>query len=414
MQTALAESLQHRADAAEAASILRACVHCGLCLASCPTYQLRGDELDSPRGRIYLTKQLLEGGAASARTRLHLDRCLSCGACESACPSGVRYGRLLEIGRSVLDSRSARPLRQVLARYLLRKLIPHRRRVRVLLMVARMARPLLPQRLRAHVPRRRRRAGSSAWPAPRHARRVLLLEGCAQAALAPEINVAAARVLDTLGISALRVPQAGCCGALTHHLGAEEETRAQLRRNVDVLEPLLDERVEAVLSASSACSAVLTQYGRLLAAEPGYAARAARIATLALDLSEVVAAEGDALRRELPPGRGAGVRVAFQSPCTLQHALQSAGKVEPLLRAAGYELTAVADEGRCCGAAGTYFLLQGELSVQLRDAKLAALQAGEPALLATANIGCLQQLRSAATLPVRHWIELLAARLDRG
>lgn len=411
MQSALAASIKHRADAAEAQAILRSCVHCGFCLPACPTYQLLGDELDSPRGRIYLTKQLLESGVATASTRLHLDRCLTCRACESACPSGVHYARLLEIGRSVLAG-AARPAPQALVRYLLRRLLPHPRRVRVLVGLARLARPLLPAHLRALVPARAAPAARP-WPAPRHARRVLLLQGCVQPVLAPQVDAAAARVLDRLGISALRLPAAGCCGAVAHHLGAEAEARAQLRRNVDALWPALAAGAEALVSAASACSAMLREYGRLLADDPGYAARAAELSARVRDLSELVAAEREMLRAVLP-ARMRAVRVAFQAPCTLQHALRLAGTVEALLHTAGYELTAVADGPGCCGAAGTYFILQPALSAQLRAAKLAALTADAPELIATANIGCLQQLRSAAPLPVRHWIELLEARLADG
>jgi glycolate oxidase iron-sulfur subunit len=412
MQSAFAESIKHRADAGEAQAILRSCVHCGFCLAACPTYQLLGDELDSPRGRIYLTKQLLESGLATPSTRLHLDRCLACRACESACPSGVRYGRLLDIGRSVLAARDGRPAPQALVRYLLRKLIPYRRRVRALVGLARLARPLLPAHWRSHVPARPA-PEARPWPAPRHARRVLLLQGCVQPVLAPQIDAAAARVLDRLGISALRVPGAGCCGAVAHHLGAEADARAQLRRNVDALWPGLAAGAAALVSGASACSAMLRDYGRLLADDPGYAARAADLSARVRDLSEVVAAEHERLRALLPPPMSA-VRVAFQAPCTLQHALRLAGTVEALLRTAGYELTAVADGQGCCGAAGTYFILQPVLSARLRAAKVAALMADAPELIATANIGCLQQLRSAAALPVRHWIELIDARLADG
>ena len=412
MQTALAESIKHRADAADAEAILRACVHCGLCLAACPTYQLLGDELDGPRGRIYLTKQLLETGRASASTRLHLDRCLTCRACESACPSGVRYGRLLDIGRSVIAAEQPRPVPQALVRYLLRKLIPHRRRVEALLALARLARPLLPAHLRSHVPPRPVRAARP-WPAPRHARRVVLLEGCVQPALAPQIDAAAARVLDRIGISALRMPAAGCCGAVAHHLTAQEEARAQLRHNIDVLWPAIEAGAEAVVSGSSACSAMLRDSGPLLADDPGYAARAAGLSGRVRDLSELVAAEHATLQAALSE-RIQSVRVAFQAPCTLQHALRLGGTVESLLRTAGYVLSAVTDGQACCGAAGTYFILQPELSTRLRTAKLAALAADAPALIATANIGCLQQLRSATELPVQHWIELLDARLADG
>jgi len=397
-------------------------VHCGFCLPACPTYQLLGDELDSPRGRIYLMKQLLEGEPVSARTQLHLDRCLTCRACESACPSGVRYGRLLDIGRALIEERVPRSPPAAGQRYLLRKIVPYTQRVRALLGLARAARPLLPRSLRARLPAR---AASSAvlgqpqspraWPAPRHARRVVLLEGCVQAALAPEINQAAAQVLDRIGLSTIRITGGGCCGALAHHLSAHEESLAQARRNIDALWPQVAAGAEAVVFAASACAAMVCDYGRLLSDDPAYAERAARISALARDIGQLLAVHAGALSAALAAAREPEpLRVAFHAPCTLQHALRAAGVVEPLLAAAGCTLTAVADGGRCCGSAGTYSLLQPELATRLLQAKVSALEAGAPQLIATANIGCLMHLRTGTALPVYHWIELIAARLDRG
>ena len=422
MQTALADFVKDSPAGREADTILRSCVHCGFCLPACPTYQLLGDELDSPRGRIYLMKQLLEGGPVSERTQLHLDRCLTCRACESACPSGVRYGRLLDIGRALLEERVTRTLPARVQRYALRKIVPSTRRVRALLGVARAVKPLLPRALRARLPgntgRSARGAGDPlpAWPPPRHARRVALLEGCVQPALAAGINPAAAQVLDRIGLDTIRVAAGGCCGALSHHLSAHAESLAQARRNIDALWPHVEAGVEAVLFASSACAAMVCDYGRLLGDDPVYAARAERVSALSRDISQLLAANETALRAALapaPPVREA-VRVAFQAPCTLQHALRAGGVVEPLLRAAGFTLTVVADGGRCCGSAGTYSLLQPELSARLLRAKLSALEAGAPQVIATANIGCLAHLRGGTTLPVLHWIELLAARLTGG
>jgi len=422
MQTALADFVRNSPAGREADAILRSCVHCGFCLPACPTYQLLGDELDSPRGRIYLIKQLLEGGPATESTQLHLDRCLTCRACESACPSGVRYGRLLDIGRVLLEERVPRTLPARVQRYALRKIVPSTRRVRALLSVARAVRPLLPRALRARLPadieRSAPRAGDPlpAWPPPRHPRRVALLEGCVQPALAAGINPATAQVLDRIGFSTIRVAAGGCCGALSHHLSAHEESLAQARRNIDALWPLVESGVEAVLFAASACAAMVCDYGRLLGDDPAYAGRAERISALSRDISQLLAANEAALRASLAvlPPPHEPLRVAFQAPCTLQHALHAGGLVEPLLRAAGFTLTAVADGGRCCGSAGTYSLLQPELSARLRHAKLSALQAGAPQVIATANIGCLAHLRGGTTLPVRHWIELLATRLEGG
>jgi glycolate oxidase iron-sulfur subunit len=422
MQTALPDSVRNSPAGREADAILRSCVHCGFCLPACPTYQLLGDELDSPRGRIYLIKQLLEGGPVSERTQLHLDRCLTCRACESACPSGVRYGRLLDIGRALVEERVPRTLPARVQRYALRKIVPSTRRVRALLGVARAVRPLLSRALRARLPADTAhsppRAGDTvpAWPPPRHARRVVLLEGCVQPALAAGINPATAQVLDRIGLSTIRVAAGGCCGALSHHLSAHRESLAQARRNIDALWPHVQAGVEAVLFAASACAAMVCDYGRLLVDDPAYAARAERISALSRDISQLLTAHEAALRASLaalPPAHEP-VRVAFQAPCTLQHALRAGGLVEPLLRAAGFTLTVVADGGRCCGSAGTYSLLQPELAARLLHAKLTALEAGAPQVIATANIGCLAHLRGATTLPVRHWIELLATRLEGG
>ncbi|HEY6824936.1 MAG TPA: glycolate oxidase subunit GlcF [Steroidobacteraceae bacterium] len=426
MQTALADFISNSPAGRQADAILRSCVHCGFCLPACPTYQLLGDELDSPRGRIYLMKQLLEGEPVSAPTQLHLDRCLTCRACESACPSGVRYGRLLDIGRAVVEERVPRPLPARGRRYLLRKIVPYTRRVRALLGLAAAVRPLLPRALRAAVPNAEARASPleqlerpSLWPPARHARRVVLLEGCVQPALAPGINPAAAQVLDRIGLSTIRVAAAGCCGALSHHLAAHQESRAQARRNVDALWPHVQAGAEAVVFAASACAAMVCDYGELLSDDPSYAARAARVSALARDIGPLLAAHAGALRAALAAASSAApvpaaARVAFHAPCTLQHALRASGVVEPLLQAAGFTLTAVADGARCCGSAGTYSLLQPELSMRLLRAKVSALEADAPQLIATANIGCLAHLRSASSLRVCHWVELIAARLAGG
>jgi glycolate oxidase iron-sulfur subunit len=412
MQTALADFIRDTPQGREADAILRSCVHCGFCLPACPTYQLLGDELDSPRGRIYLMKQLLEGAPVTVHTQLHLDRCLTCRACESACPSGVQYGRLLDIGRELTEQRVPRAPAERLRRYLLRRVLPHAKLVRSLLAVAGTLRPVLPRVLKRRLPVVPR-SMAPAWPAARHARRVVLIEGCVQPALAGDINPAAARLLDRVGITTLRVRGAGCCGALSHHLSAHAQTLAQLRANVDALWPHVEAGAEAVVLTASACAAMVADYGRLLRDDPSYAARAARIASLARDISQLLAPERAALLAAL--GRGAdGMRVAFQAPCSLQHALKVIGVVEPLLVGAGFTLTPVADGGRCCGSAGTYSILQPQLSQQLLHEKVSALEAGAPDVIATANIGCLAHIRSGTSVPVRHWVELLAARLADG
>ena len=414
MQTTLAEAFKDSPQGREADSILRSCVHCGFCLATCPTYQLLGDELDSPRGRIYLMKQMLEGEPVTADTQLHLDRCLTCRSCETTCPSGVRYSKLLDIGRAMTEERVERPPLVVLKRYVLRKVLPHQRRFAALLGLARLVRAVLPRDIRAKLPEKVR-APAPQWPRARHARRIVMLEGCVQPTLAPGVNIAAARVLDKLGVSIVRVATAGCCGAVTHHLSAHEETLQQLRGNIDALWPHIQSGVEAIVMTASACTAMLTDYGHLLRTDPAYAARAARVSELARDVSEVVLAEKQALREALrQSGTHAqpGPKVAFQSPCTLQHALKIRGSVESLLGEAGFTLTHVPDSHLCCGSAGTYSILQPQLSARLLSAKVTALEHGQPACIATANIGCHTHIRSGTALPVRHWIELLAARLE--
>lgn len=394
----------------EAASILRSCVHCGFCNATCPTYQQLGDELDGPRGRIVLIKALLEGEPAGDLTRRHLDRCLSCRACETTCPSGVRYGRLLDIARGAIEERAGRPWRERLARGLLRRVLTRPGRFRRALHAAGVIRRWLPGSLGSQLsplpPLPPARA--LVWPAPRHARRMLILEGCVQPVLAPAIDYAAARVLDRLGISLVRVRQSGCCGALSYHLGAHEEGRAFMRRNIDACWDWVEQGAEAIVSTASGCGVMLKDYGVVLGDDLGYADKAARLAGLVRDIGEVLAREDLSPLQPVAP-----VPLAFQSPCTLQHGQRLGGVVEALLARLGFRLLPVADAHLCCGSAGTYSVLQPELATRLRDAKLAALQASGAGQIVTANIGCLTHLCSAATLPVRHWLELLADAQSR-
>ncbi len=400
MQTSISERYRDTAQGREADAILRSCVHCGFCTATCPTYQLLGDELDGPRGRIYLIKQLLEGQPVSARTRLHLDRCLTCRACETTCPSGVRYGRLADIGRELVEREvPRRPLQRVM-RYLLRKLIAHPRRFAPLLFAAQTLRPLLPATLRRKVPARQRRA---TWPRQTQQRRMLVLAGCVQSVATPHTNAAAARVLNRLGIQLIEAPGAGCCGAVSHHLSAHQEGLDFMRRNIDAWWPFIEQGIEAILVTASGCGALVKDYGLLLAEDPAYADKARRVSALARDISEVLRdadLSGVGLRRQPQ-------KVAFHSPCTLQHGQQLDGVVEGILSRAGFTLTAVADAHLCCGSAGTYSILQPALSQQLLTNKLAALEQDGPDVIATANIGCQMHLASSAGRPVRHWIELL-------
>ena len=403
MQTQLADFIRDSHQGQEADAILRSCVHCGFCTATCPTYQLLGDELDGPRGRIYLIKQVLEGQTPSRKTQIHLDRCLTCRSCETTCPSGVRYGRLVDIGRAAVEAAVPRPWDERLARRLLRWLVPSRVRFGLFLGLGQLFRPLLPASLKAKVPPRRI---AGPWPTAPRPRTLLALAGCAQAAATPDTNAAAARVLDRLGIRLVEAPRAGCCGALPHHLGAEEEALAMIRRNIDAWWPQVEAGAEAILVTASGCGAMVKDYGALLAQDPVYADKAARIAALARDPSEVLAVELARPDVSLPLP-GAGRKIAFHSPCSLQHGQKLPGLAEGLLTRLGYELTPVADSHLCCGSAGSYSLLQPTLARQLRDNKLASLAAGGPECIATANVGCQLHLESGTRLPVRHWIELV-------
>lgn len=395
MQTQLADFIRDTPEGREADAILRKCVHCGFCTATCPTYQLLGDELDGPRGRIYLVKQVLEGAAPTARTQLHLDRCLTCRACETTCPSGVRYGRLADIGRELVEARVPRGPWARVKRAGLRLALPRRRLFALLLRLGRALRFLFPDTVPAPA------APAGAWPAPRHARRMLALAGCVQPALAPRINAAAARVLDRAGISLVEAPGAGCCGALRYHLNDQDGGRNDMRALIDAWWPAVERgEVEAIVVTASGCGVTVKDYGELLAHDAAYREKAARVSALAKDLSEVVPLEA------VPERAGLG-RIAYHSPCSLQHGQQLRGKAEALLARAGFELAPVTDAHLCCGSAGTYSILQPELSRELRDRKLAALQGGQPVGIVTANIGCLVHLQGGAGVPVAHWVELL-------
>ena len=410
MQTELAEFIRDTREGREADAILRKCVHCGFCTATCPTYQLLGDELDGPRGRIYLIKDMLEGAAVTARTQLHLDRCLTCRACETTCPSGVQYGRLVDIGRKLAEERVPRPLLPRLLRFALRAVLPRRSLFASLLGVGRWLRPVLPFALQHKIPAKVPAAG--AWPAARHARRMLVLAGCVQPALSPDINAASARVLDRLGISLVEAPAAGCCGAVRFHLNAQEDGLADMRALIDAWWPYVEGGVEAIVMSASGCGVTVKEYGHLLAHDPAYAAKAEKISTLTKDLSEVIAAELDRLQPLLAKAApGAATKLALQLPCTLQHGQKITGVVERILVAAGFELTPVADSHLCCGSAGTYSILQPALSEKLKANKLAALHAGSPQAIVSANIGCLSHLQSGTALPMEHWIVALERRL---
>ena len=413
MQTNLAEFIRDTPEGRESEAILRKCTHCGMCTATCPTYQLLSDELDGPRGRIYLMKQVLEGAAPTAKTQLHLDRCLTCRACETTCPTGVRYGRLVDIGRHVVEERVPRGMLESILRRTLRAVIPHSGLFSGLLALGRLARPLLPAALKRKVPAPPPDAGP--WPVTSHARKMLVLEGCAQPGLSPATNAAAARVLDRLGITLVRAAGAGCCGAVTYHLNAQQDALDYMRRNIDAWWPHIQQGAEAVVITASGCGVMVKDYGHALDRDPVYADKARRVSELSKDISEVIVAEKEKLPApsRQPSAASRQRRIAFHAPCSLQHGLKLKGEVEPLLATLGYELTTVPDSHLCCGSAGTYSILQPELSKRLLDNKIAALESGGPTAILTANIGCQAHLQGATALPVRHWIEALDEILPR-
>ena len=402
MQTQLADWIRDTPRGREADAILRKCVHCGFCLATCPTYNLLGDELDSPRGRIYLMKQVLEGAPVTQLTQLHLDRCLTCRSCETTCPSGVEYGKLVDIGREVVEAKVARGPGDRLLRWVLSKTLPSRGFFGAALGLGRAFRPLLPRSLAAKIPAAR---PAGAWPEPRHARRMVALAGCVQPSMAPSINAAAARVLDRVGISLIEAKGATCCGAVPFHLNYQHDALGYVKANIDAWWPHVEAGAEAIVITASGCGTMVADYGHLLRDDPAYAEKGARIAALAKDISEVVAAEHSAIEAQVA-GR-TRTAVAFHAPCSLQHGLKIRGVVESILMRAGFELTPVPDAHLCCGSAGTYSILNPEISKDLLRGKVQALETGRPELIATANIGCLSHIQAGTALPVRHWIELL-------
>jgi len=405
MQTTLDESALTPGSAQAANNALRSCVHCGFCNATCPTYQLLGNEMDGPRGRIYLIKQALEGKEYSSKSLSHLDRCLTCRACESTCPSGVAYGQLLEIGRHAITKTVKRPLKTRLLRYLLRRLLPHPQRLRTALRLAPLLSWLLPHAFREKLNElptlpRIRQQQTQAGSLPRQ---TLLLAGCAQAAIRPDINDTTIRVLERLGINARIINGSGCCGAVNQHMDATDEAQQFMRRNIDAWWPAIEEGAEAIITTASACSLMIKDYGRLLADDPDYSTKANRVTELARDAAEYIAAE------DLKPFKdhAKSQRITLHCPCTAQHGQQLSPALTQIMNAIGAELTTVTDGHLCCGAAGTYTVLQPELSQQLRQNRLQALQQDNPEEIVTANIGCLLHLQNQATVPVRHWIELL-------
>ena len=396
MQTWLPAEFMQTSQGKEADAILRSCVHCGFCNAACPTYTLLGNELDGPRGRIYQIKGLLEGKAVTRQTQSHLDRCLTCRACETACPSGVQYAKLLDIGRAEIEKRVPRSVPQRLLRWALRCFIPSAKRFGLVLKPARAVRPLMPSALKRYIPAAR---SAGIWPEIRHSRRMLILAGCVQPVLEPGIDSSLARLLDRHGICAIPV-FSGCCGAVSHHLTAAEQTRTHIKTTIDALWPHIEAGVEAVIMTASGCGAMLREYNHILREDPEYSMKAAKVTELCRDPVQIV----DSLPIDAV---GNGRRVAFQAPCSLLNALKLEGRVETVLKRAGYELLPVQESALCCGSAGTYSLLQAELANELRDRKLRHLQFPQPEIIATANIGCLTHLNTTSEIPVVHWLSLL-------
>lgn len=416
MQTALADFIKDTPAGKEADAILRKCVHCGFCTATCPTYQLLGDELDGPRGRIYLIKQVLEGHEITSKTQLHLDRCLTCLNCETTCPSGVQYGRLVDIGRKIVDDHVPRPAGDRLARIALKEGLPSPL-FGAAIRVGQIVRPVLPQSLRNKVPARQ---AAGVWPSGAHPRKVLMLEGCVQPSMTPNINTATARVLDALGIETLRPAAAGCCGAIRYHLNDHDGGLSDARRNIDAWWPYVQHAAEdgliAIVMNASGCGLQVKEYGYLLARDPRYAAKAQRISDMTQDLSEFLTPLTAQLGEQMSARLGSGdrQRVVFHPPCTLQHGQQIRGVVEILLRALGAEVAPFAESQMCCGSAGTYSVLQPELAYQLRDRKLGHLKAAQPDVILSANVGCITHLATGnhqTTTRVMHWIEWLDERL---
>ena len=410
MQTHLAPEFKGTRDGEAAEAILRSCVHCGFCNATCPTYQLLGDELDGPRGRIYLMKQVLEGAAVTRKTQQHLDRCLTCRNCETTCPSGVQYGALVEIGRRIVDQKVERPAVEKSLRWLLKEGLPSPLFAPAM-KLGQLVRPLLPASLKNKLPEKAS-AQAHRWPTREHPRKVLLLMGCVQPAMLPNINSATARVLDAAGIQTVVADDAGCCGAIRSHLNDHAGGLADMRRNIDAWWPTVAAgKVEAIVMNASGCGVTVKDYGHALAFDALYADKAARISELTRDLSELLPDLVPRLKDKLR--LGPTTRLAFHPPCTLQHGQQLRGGVETGLAALGFDVQLAASESHlCCGSAGTYSVLQPELAYQLRDRKLANLAPLEAQCIVSANVGCIQHLQTGTATPVRHWVEVLDEALS--
>jgi len=410
MQTELAPQYRNTPDGQTAEAILRNCVHCGFCTATCPTYQLLGDELDGPRGRIYLMKQVLEGVTPTRKTQQHLDRCLTCRNCETTCPSGVQYGHLLDIGRKLVDEQVPRPSGEKALRWALKEGLPSPLFAPAMAL-GQLVRPLLPSALQNKVPAKQ---DAGAWPKRQHARKVLMLAGCVQPAMSPNINSATARVLDAAGVETVIAPKAGCCGAVKFHLNDHDGGKAEMRANIDAWWPYIDSAagqpgVEGIVMNASGCGSTVKDYGHILRDDPAYATKAQRISELTRDISEWLPELSEKLRAQVQVRAS---KIAWHPPCSLQHGQQLKGGVDKYMVDLGFDLKVTGCEAHlCCGSAGTYSVLNPEISYQLRDRKLGHLNetfdGGKPDQIVSANIGCITHLQSGTTTPVRHWVEVL-------
>ena len=409
MQTTLSPEYANTSDGKAAEAIVRNCVHCGFCTATCPTYQLLGDELDGPRGRIYLIKQVLEGAEPTRKTQQHLDRCLTCRNCESTCPSGVEYGHLIDIGRKLVDAKVPRPAGEEAMRWALKEGL-NSPFFAPAMKLGQAVRGFLPDTLKAKVPQAR---SAGTWPIGSHPRKVLMLAGCVQPAMSPNINSATARVLDACGIQTIVEPLAGCCGGVKFHLNDQDAAIVQMKNNIDAWWPHVANGVEAIVMNASGCGVTVKDYGHILRDDAAYAERAKRISELTKDLSELLPELLPALKERIAPQKAqAQGLMAFHPPCTLQHGQQLKGGVEQHLNALGFQLQVANNEAHlCCGSAGTYSVLQPVLATQLRDRKLGHLQDLQPQAILSANIGCITHLQSGTQVPVRHWVEIVDSAL---
>ena len=409
MQTQLAPEFKDSPQGQAAEAILRRCVHCGFCTATCPTYQLLGDELDGPRGRIYLIKQVLEGAEPTRKTQQHLDRCLTCRNCESTCPSGVEYGHLIDIGRKLVDAKVQRPAGEEALRWALKEGL-NSPLFAPAMKLGQAVRSFLPEVLQAKVPQAR---SAGAWPTRSHARKVLMLAGCVQPAMSPNINSATARVLDACGIQTVVEPLAGCCGGVKFHMNDQDAAIVQMKNNIDAWWPHVAQGAEAIVMNASGCGVTVKDYGHILRHDAAYAERARRISELTKDLSELLPDLLPTLKERIAPQKAqAQGLMAFHPPCTLQHGQKLKGGVETHLNALGFQLQVANNEAHlCCGSAGTYSVLQPVLATQLRDRKLSNLQDLQPQAILSANIGCITHLQSGTQVPVRHWVEMVDAAL---